>query len=234
MVLGLVSYKFINNDIEFNISQIKKAIRESKNIDMLCFGETFLQGFDAFNWNYNHDIEIAISNDSDIMKRLEQLSLDSNIDLAFGYLEKENEDLYSSYAIIINGKLAYNYRRISTGWKEVSLTDYHYKEGNEVVEFYYKGHNVVIALCGDMWEYPEKYKSIDLLLWPVYVNFTLDEWQEYEQEYAEQAVLACNNTLMINSLSDEPKSYGGAFYFKDGKIHNKTTYDQEEILIIKI
>ena len=86
MVLGLVSYKFINNDIEFNISQIKKAIRESKNIDMLCFGETFLQGFDAFNWNYNHDIEIAISNDSDIMKRLEQLSLDSNIDLAFGYL----------------------------------------------------------------------------------------------------------------------------------------------------
>ena len=150
MVLGLVSYKFINNDIEFNISQIKKAIIESKNIDMLCFGETFLQGFDAFNWNYNHDIEIAISNASDIMKRLEQLSLDSNIDLAFGYLEKENEDLYSSYAIIINGKLAYNYRRISTGWKEVSLTDYHYKEGKEVVNFNYKGYNVVIALCGDM------------------------------------------------------------------------------------
>ena len=233
MILGLVSYKFINNDMQFNISQIEKAIKQSKNIDMLCFGETFLQGFDAFDWNYEHDKDIAINKDSDVMKNFEQLSLDNNIDLAFGYLEKENEDLYSSYAIIISGKLTYNYRRISLGWKEVSLTDYHYKEGNEVVEFNYKGHNVVIALCGDMWEYPEKFKANDLLLWPVYVNFTLDEWQKYEQEYAEQALLACNNTLMINSLSDEPKSYGGAFYFKDGKIHKKTTYDKEEILIVE-
>ena len=233
MILGLAAYKFINNDIEFNISQIEKAIKQSRGIDFLCFGEAFLQGFDAFNWNYEHDKVIAISKDSATMKRLEQISKDYNIDLAFGYLEKENEDLYSSYAIIINGKLTYNYRRISLGWKEVLLTDYHYKEGNEVVEFNYKGHNVVIALCGDMWEYPEKFKSSDLLLWPVYVNFSLDEWQEYEHEYAEQALLACNNTLMINSLSDEPKSYGGAFYFKDGKIHDKTTYDKEEILIVE-
>lgn len=234
MVIGLVSYEFINNDIDFNISQIEKAIKKSKNIDMLCFGETFLQGFDAFNWNYNDDKEIAISKDSNIMNKLEQLSLDNNIDLALGYLEKENDNLYSSYAIIINGKLTYNYRRISLGWKEETLTDYHYKEGNEVVEFKYKGHNVVIALCGDMWEYPLKFKSSDLLLWPVYVNFDLDEWKECEDEYASQALLACNNTLMVNSLSEEPKSYGGAFYFKDGRVIDKTQYDKEEILIVEI
>lgn len=46
---GLASYKFINNDIEFNISQIEKAIKVSNDIDMLCFREAFLQGFDAFN-----------------------------------------------------------------------------------------------------------------------------------------------------------------------------------------
>lgn len=232
--IGLVSYEFINNDINFNISQIEKATKVSNDIDMLCFGETFLQGFDAFNWNYKHDKKIAITKDSKIMNHLEQLSKDNNIDLCFGYLERDNEDLYSSYAIIINGKLTYNYRRISQGWKEVSLTDYHYKEGNEIVCFEYKGHNIVIALCGDMWEYPEKYKSTGVLLWPVYVNFSLDEWKDYEQEYAEQALLACNNTLMINSLSDMPKSFGGSFYFKDGKIVNKTLYDKEEILIIEI
>lgn len=234
MILGLVSYKFINNDIKFNINQIEKAIEQSKNVDMLCFGETFLQGFGAFNWNYANDKAIAISKDSNIMKKLEQLAFDNNVDLAFGYLEKEDDSLYSSYAIIINGKLTYNYRRISLGWKEVSLTDNHYKEGNEVVTFIYKEHNVVLALCGDIWEYPEKFKSNDLLIWPVYVNFSLDEWKEYEQEYADQALIACNNTLMINSLSDEPRSYGGAFYFKDGKVHNKTTYDKEDILIIEI
>ena len=34
MILGLVSYKFINNDIKFNINQIEKAIEQSKNVDM--------------------------------------------------------------------------------------------------------------------------------------------------------------------------------------------------------
>ena len=73
MILGLATYKFINKDIEFNISQIEKAIKSSENIDMLCFGEAFLQGFDAFNWNYDNDKNIAISKDSNTMKRLEQL-----------------------------------------------------------------------------------------------------------------------------------------------------------------
>ena len=233
MILGLVSYKFINNDMQFNISQIEKAIKQSRGIDILCFGEAFLQGFDAFNWNHEHDKVIAISKDSATMKRLEQMAKDYNIDLAFGYLEIDNEDLYSSYAIIIDGKLTYNYRRISIGWKEYSLTDYHYKEGNEVLSFNYKGHDITIALCGDMWDCPEKFKSNDLLIWPVYVNFTIDEWKNEEIEYAKQALIACKNTLMINSLSENPDCYGGCFYFKDGQIKEKLDYNIEGILIIE-
>lgn len=68
----------------------------------------------------------------------------------------------------------------------------------------------------------------------MYVNFSLDEWKDYEQEYAEQALLACNNTLMINSLSDIPKSLGGSFYFKEGKIVNRTAFGKECILKIEI
>lgn len=233
MILGLVSYKFINNDMQFNISQIEKAIKQSRDIDILCFGEAFLQGFDAFNWNYEHDKVIAISKDSATMKRLEQMAKDYNIDLAFGYLEIDNEDLYSSYAIIIDGKLTYNYRRISIGWKEYSLTDYHYKEGNEVLSFNYKRHDITIALCGDMWDCSEKFKSNDLLIWPVYVNFTIDEWKNEEIEYAKQALIACKNTLMINSLSENPDCYGGCFYFKDGQIKEKLDYNIEGILIIE-
>ena len=74
MKIGLAAYKFINNDIDFNISQIEKALQSSNNLDMLCFGEAFLQGFDAFNWNYDNDKKIAISKDSNIMKRLETMS----------------------------------------------------------------------------------------------------------------------------------------------------------------
>lgn len=234
MKIGLASYKFINNDIEFNIIQIEKALQSAENIDILCFGEAFLQGFDAFNWNYDNDKNIAISKDSNIMKKLEQMSKDYNIDLAFGYLEIDNEDLYSSYAIIIDGKLTYNYRRITIGWKEYWLTDHHYKEGNEVLTFNYKDHNITIALCGDMWDCPEKFKSNDLLIWPVYVNFTIEEWKDEEIEYAKQALLACSNTLMINSLSENPNCYGGCFHFKDGEIKNKLDYNIETILTIEI
>lgn len=234
MKIGLSAYKFINNNIEFNINQIEKALHSANNIDILCFGEAFLQGFDAFNWNYDNDKKIAISKDSKTMKRLEQMSKDYNVDLAFGYLEIDNEDLYSSYAIIVDGKLTYNYRRISIGWKEYSVTDYHYKEGNEVLKFNYKGHDTTIALCGDMWDCPEKFKSNDLLIWPVYVSFTLDEWKIEEIEYAKQALLACNNALMINSLSENPDCFGGCFYFKAGQIKEKLNYNIEGILIIEI
>lgn len=233
MRIGLASYKFINNDVEYNISQIEKALSKANNVDLLCFGEAFLQGFDAFNWDYNNDLKIAISNNSNIIKRLEKLSEKFNIDLAFGYLERENENLYSSYVIIIDGVLTFNYRRISVGWKEYTKTDHHYKEGNEVLNFNYKGEIFTVALCGDLWEYPEKFKTKGILLWPVYVNYTPDEWSIEKIEYAKQALIASKDTLMINSLSVCPNCYGGCFYFKDGNIANELGFNKEGILTIE-
>ncbi|MBQ9580267.1 MAG: carbon-nitrogen hydrolase family protein, partial [Lachnospiraceae bacterium] len=54
--IALAAYKFINNDIEHNMGKIEKALKEvSGKVDLVCFGETFLQGFDSLNWNYGHD-----------------------------------------------------------------------------------------------------------------------------------------------------------------------------------
>ncbi len=234
MKIGLVSYEFKNNDIEFNISQIEKALKNAHSIDLLCFGEAFLQGFDAFSWNYENDKKIAISKDSVLMQRIEKLSKKYSIDLLLGYLEKDEDSLYSSCAVIINGKLQYNYRRISIGWKEYTITDHHYKEGNEVVHFDYKNHHICIALCGDMWEKPENFKCDDILIWPVYTDFSIEEWEDEEAEYAIQANIACKNTLMINSISKNPICHGGAFYFKDGKLKDKFAYDIEAILEVNI
>lgn len=234
MKIGLASYEFINNDIAFNISQMERAMKSAQgSVELLCFGETFLQGFDALNWNYENDRHIAISTDSKIMCRLCDMTLYYKVDLLFGYLEKCDDAIYSSCAVIENGALKYNYRRISKGWKEYSITDGHYKEGTDACEFLYHGQSIMIALCGDMWDFPEKFKTKNLLIWSVYVNFGLDEWAEYEMEYAEQAYLASGKTLMVNSISQNPKSYGGAFYFIDGKIEKKLDYNIEDILIIE-
>lgn len=235
MKVGLVSYHFRNNDVAFNMSQIEKAMSLVQgNADLLCFGEAFLQGFDALSWDYESDKDIAVSVDSKTMLRLCDLTLQYKVDILFGYLEKCNDSLYSSCAVIGDGKVLHNYRRISKGWKEYDITDDHYKEGTDTGEFLYHGQPIMIALCGDLWDYPDRFKTSGLLIWPIYVSFKLSEWVQYEQEYAEQAYLAAGHALMINSLSENPKSHGGSFHFVCGKVENKIAYDTEEILFVEV
>lgn len=235
MKIGLASYEFRNNDAAFNIAQMERAMKAAQNkVELLCFGETFLQGFDALSWNYETDKGIAISTDSEVMRRLCGMTTEYQVDLLFGYIEKSGDSLYSSCAVIENGELTYNYRRISKGWKEYSITDRHYQEGTETGGFSYRGQPMKIALCGDLWDFPGQFKTDGLMIWPVYVNFGLEAWPQYEAEYAAQAALAARRTLMVNSISQDPVSHGGAFYFVDGKIEKKLDYDTEDILIAEV
>lgn len=219
----------------FNIGQMEKALEQAhEKVDLLCFGESFLQGFDALSWNIDDDIDIAIAQDSDVIQHLCKLTLFYNTDLLFGYFEKEDDILYSSCALLEQGKLFYNYRRISTGWKVISKTDEHYREGTDVHEFLYRGMPFKIALCGDLWEFPERFKTDGVLLWPIYTNFSIEEWRNFEQEYADQAYLAANRTLMVNVLSNEPIAHGGAFDFRNGHIAEQFPYGKEGILIVSV
>ena len=236
MKIGLAQYKFINKDITFNLSQIEKALKNaSERVDLLCFGEAFLQGFDSLSWKYEEDKNVAMTKDSLEMQTICTWSKEYNVAIAFGYIEKENDTLYSSYAFIEDGRLAHNYRRVSVGWKESKLTDEHYKEGDTVETFYFKGHDFEIALCGDIWDITwGKFVTNAIVLWPVYVNFTLEEWLQEEKEYLSQAEKISERVLMVNSLSVDPISHGGTFYFKNGAIQNKLAYDIEDILVVEI
>lgn len=235
MKLGLAAYRFHNKDIAFNLSQIEKAMQESQGkVDLLCFGETFLQGFDSLVWDYEIDKDMAITQDSTVMQKLCDLTVQYQTDLLLGYVERDGESLYSSCAVIEQGKIIHNYRRISKNWKEYDKTDSHYCEGTTTNEFRYHGKNIMITLCGDLWLYPERFKTEQLLIWPVYVNFDMEEWKTCEQEYADQALLACPKTVMINSITDDPVSHGNAFYFHKGKVAKKLDYDTEAVLIVEV
>lgn len=232
MNIGLVSYRFINNDVSFNLKQIEKAMRAvSERCDLLCFGEAFLQGFDSLNWNYDMDKKVAVSQDSSIMDSLRALTGTYGVDLLTGYYENAEEKIYSSCVLIEDGQILHNYRRISKGWKE-SIADDHYREGDDTDEFMYKDHLFKIALCGDLWDHPERFKTDGTLLWPVYVNFDIEEWKNEEKEYAAQAAGVCSTALMVNPISDDPVCHGGAFVFTDGELFNDVIYDTENILII--
>lgn len=234
MKIGLAAYEFKNDDLSFNLVQIEKALiaGNSKGLDIVLFGEAFLQGFDGINFNYENDKNIAITINSKIMNDLCELTKKYGVDLGIGYFELADNSIYSSYAIIENGNIIHNYRRISTGWKE-EIADSHYKEGNDSKEFIYKGQYFKIALCGDLWVMKEKFTTKGILIWPIYVNFNLNDLYLNENDYLNQAMLVSNKCLLINSITYEPIAHGGAFYYKDGKIEERLAYDLNDILVIE-
>ena len=236
MRIGLVSYRCENRNTAFNLSQIELAMKHAEGkADMLCFGEAFLQGFDALCWDYETDREIALELSSETIARLKSWTIQYGVSLMTGYIEKDQETLYSSCIVISGGEIVHNYRRISKGWKEFSKTDRHYCEGNQTGTFRLHGKEMMIALCGDLWDFPDRFRTEHLLLWPVYVNYSVEEWNSGAlDEYAAQAALAANDVLMINPLDNDPVNHGGSFHFHGGKTAAKIPFDQEDILIVDI
>ena len=178
MRIGLVSYECRNRYVQFNLEQAKRALRETEGkVDLLCFNEAYLQGFDSLCWDYEVDKNMAIDLNSETVSQLCRWSIEYNTAILTGYIEKDQEALFSSCMVISEGKVIHNYRRISKGWKEYDKTDNHYQEGSEVKTFNLKDKEIMISLCGDLWDYPERFKADGLLIWPVYLSISVDEWK---------------------------------------------------------
>lgn len=237
MNVALASARFANGNVTFNLSQMERFAEMARNqgADLLCFGEAFLQGFDAFVWRYDADRKMAVSTDSPCFDRIRGLSRNTGVDLLFGFLERDGEKLYSSCALTVQGELRRLYRRVSRGWKEWTRADGHYREGTEVSPFLYKDKTCLIGLCGDLWDMPDRFAlGADVLLWPVYIDYSPEEWQTSAMgEYAEQAAKCCSKTLMVNSLCDK-KAFGGAFFFENGRVASALPMGQEGLLMVSI
>lgn len=234
MRIGLASYRCENKNTEFNINQIERAMREAQGkVELLCFGEAFLQGFDSLCWDFEIDKNIAVSKESETMERLRKMTVQYGMAILLGYIERDGERLYSSCAVIADGTIVHNYRRISRGWKEFTRTDEHYCEGTVTGEFRLQGQDFMVALCGDLWDFPERFRTGHTLLWPVYVNYPKEEWEGGAiEEYAAQAVLAAGETLMVNPLDNDPVNHGGSFCFRNGTVAARLPFDIEGVLIV--
>jgi len=241
MNIALISKKFINNDISYNLSVILNTMDElTQQVDFICFGEAFLQGFDCLSWDYSTDKNIGISCSSFVINTICKKAIDCKIAVAFGYIESDAERLFSSYMVISKfGKIIYNYRRISTGWKE-SIADYHYQDGADCLPFEIDGITFSIGLCGDLWD-DSIINSIAILntnitLWPVYLDYSESKWNDGEKiEYAKQSALFNSKVLLVNSLCDGAnKAKGASAYFVDGLIKDEVLPGSEKALIIEV
>lgn len=62
MKVALASARIVDRDINYNLSQMEKYMKVAKvmGADLVCFGEAFLQGFNALTWQYEEDKKIAL------------------------------------------------------------------------------------------------------------------------------------------------------------------------------
>jgi len=233
MRIALATAPVRHGDVAHNLSQMAKYISMAKEqgADLVCFGEAYLQGFDALNWNYEEDRTMAVSCTSPLFQIIAGWTKDSGVDLLFGFLERDGQELYSSCALMGQGKLLFKYRRVSQGWKSATA-DHHYRQGMEIPVFSYKGKTCAVALCGDLWEHPEQFHlGEDLLFWPVYVDYSEEQWQTAQTEYAEQAQKVCSDVLMINALDRNAR--GGSCHFCNGEVTAMQPLGEEGLLIVE-
>ena len=137
----------------------------------------------------------------------------------------------SSYALIENGDIVHNYRRISKNRKDYEKTCENYREGTDTSSFLFHGVEMTAALCGDLWIYPESFRSRGLLIWPVYVNFDLDESES--GEYAKQAAMACGKALLVNAVqgAHQPR---GSLFLRTAKSNRASVLIKTGVLVVEV
>lgn len=242
MVLGLVSAQNKDGDIPHNIEQIEAYMKQAckHHVDMLVFGESFLQGFEGLTWDYEKDKTIAQPLNSPVMTVLMEMSKRYGVALSLGLIENKDGILYSSNVVIDEaGTIRDVFHRVSDGWREPSAGP-QYKEGEGFHTFSYKGKTFSTAICGDLW-YDEnleqiKHLKMDICLWPLYVDYPIARWEEEDlQEYCDRVKNIPAPVCMVNSYVEaDDRANGGCYVFYKNKVTHQLNMGQVGMLCIEI
>ena len=244
MKIALAAVGFYERDIEHNRNKLIKCLKEnSGKVDLILFGETFLQGFEALGWKYETDQHMALSVSDSNIQTIQKAAEENALAVSFGFLEKAGNKIYSSQLTIgADGNILNLFRRVSKGWRE-SFTDEHYAEGDMFTKFEYLGKTFSIGLCGDLWDEKNvmqiKKLRADVVLWPVYTDFPAKEWNtEMKYEYAAQSKKIGGQVLLVNSVcfsgNEEELAKGGAVCFLDGQIKEELPAGKEGVLMVQV
>ncbi|MBE5777162.1 MAG: carbon-nitrogen hydrolase family protein [Clostridiales bacterium] len=245
MKIALISAPFQNGRTDENAADMIRYIREAAacGAELAVFGESALQGFDALTWDYEKDLQIACDIKSACVCRLCDAAQENGIAISFGMIEKDGDSLYSTQLTVDQqGQVLHRFRRVSPGWKTESASAF-YREGEAFTPFDLNGKRFSCALCGDLW-YDENVQSVDALkadfvLWPVYCDYSADEWNEKAKyEYAEQAGKVTSKVLWVNPYCadgcEAELARGGAAVFEHGRILQEMPSGAPGMLICEI
>lgn len=240
--LALACAEMRDGDVPFNLLQIEQGLAKAKReaINSVFFGEAFMQGFEGLSWNHAADLAVAFERHDPIIQGLQAMAKQYHVGLGFGYYEKAEDCLYSSYLVLSpEGEQLCNYRRLSTGWKEPCVLEHPgYCEGKDLLSFQLGDRQVSVAICGDLWhdEILERFqvRSFDALLWPLYIDYDEKSWLDGErEEYAQRVAGLKRAVWMVNSYTaDASRARGGAYVFSDGAVIQELPMGRPGLLLL--
>lgn len=153
---------------------------------------------------------------------------------------RDKEYIYTTNLFIDkNGEILDCYRRVSKTWKS-NLACERYKSGDDFQPFEFMGKTMLIAICGDLWfdEYIKRINEfkLDYILWPLYIDYSKQEWEsEALKEYNQQVSQLNAPVIMVNSyMKYFPGAIGGAYLFDDGKIKESLPLGEIGSLLIHL
>ena len=246
MRIALAALGFINGDIRFNANVVLDTLDKMEGrADFVIFGETFLQGFDGLTWEYEKDLEIALSLDDPIIQKIQEKASQTHVALSLGLFELFEGKIYDTQiAIDKSGDIIHVYRRISASWKESFVKDPRYAEGDSFSAFRFMDKTFLVALCGDLWyeDILEKANNVesDYLIWPVYLDYNSERWNNEEKyAYRDQAALLSRPTFLVNCYCRDKEdisyySKGGACFFDHGEIIKDIPSGEDNVLLLSL
>ena len=115
-------------------------------------------------------------------------------------------------------------------------TDHHYREGDTVEVFSYRGKRCAIALCGRPLDSCAERFALgeELLFWPVYISYTPQEWTSgAREEYAVQAGKICG-THCLSTLSAPGTATAAQPSLSMGAVQAELPLGQEGLLVVDV
>lgn len=244
MKIVLAAAPVRTGDMAFNVETMRRAVADwSGRAELIVFGESVLQGFDCLCFDYARDAETGVDVTGEPIRALREAAREGGIALSFGFIRRREENLYSCQIFIdAGGEIVELYHRVSPGWKEISLADGHYREGEGFHCFSCQGRRFAIALCGDLWteDWPEKMGALspEILLWPVWCDYDPGEWNgSVKEEYAVQAARCGKTVLLVNPYCADGTpgcAAGGCACFREGKIVAELPAGEAGCLLVEV
>ncbi len=150
--------------IDYNLKKIIKFIKlgKRKKIDLLCFPELSLVGYPpedlVLSKNFLKNVKLAV-------KKIE--NIDKKISYIIGYPKLIGSKVYNVAGVFINGKLAFEYKKINLPNYGVFDEQRYFSKGDTPLVFKFKGRTLCLTICEDIWsdfKVVSNLKSPDLLI----------------------------------------------------------------------